>query len=628
MITRRTGRKRLKKNIIQALLLFMTAMCILSAAGCGTPGTGSSQINTDSGRSDDDTVSTGTTTSGEYSDITDLLSADSDSGQVLLTTALADEEHVLALYREYSPNWQGLHVRRIALTDGSSEPLADWYIEEDVDAAPHTSWSIVCANPLVIYDSTSGIICMQSRESEGDSVITYLPDRLIGSSLRTCGKKLWLSSMDGFVYEVSFTGELQEAWTLPHQFSSLNAVPGVNKDVLSYTTFEENNPQRAIHLDYDPVSGKYELYTTTEDDTYYSASSDNYLISTGISDSSFLTLWDANTSMKYQLSSDEEQSERLAGEGLYVTVPDLFISRSSCLFTVSDSEGLPVKTYLWMYPTSPSAQPWTPPTHETVSVKTQVDYGDLSQKAAELEQTYGISIVLGENIPAAFDDYSAEPFTVTPVISSVLSRLEEIFSLYPDGFFYRLKEDYYRGITIYLTGSLTPLDTMQNIVNAAAFTSTTNGNARIAIDIDAAVTNSVIVHELTHVLDDRMIGEGWLTEEEWKALNPPGFDYYYSYIDENGESYEYSGDQSYTMAGSSDSGNVYFIDSYSKTFPTEDRARLMEYLWSSIESFSSDTDFFQFCKEKVDSDIVEIHLQEKLLLYLQIIQEHLSSQST
>ena len=64
----------------------------------------------------------------------------------------------------------------------------------------------------------------------------------------------------------------------------------------------------------------------------------------------------------------------------------------------------------------------------------------------------------------------------------------------------------------------------------------------------------------------------------WPGLLPKNVNYYYYYVDQNG--FEPS-DTSYTVMGEANEDNIYFIDAYSKTFPTEDRARIFEYLFKT-----------------------------------------------
>ena len=154
---------------------------------------------------------------------------------------------------------------------------------------------------------------------------------------------------------------------------------------------------------------------------------------------------------------------------------------------------------------------------------------------------------------------------------------------------------------------MTPLNADSNISNASAFATESNGLMQIAFDLYDDLDPSTVIHELTHAADYRFLGEGLFSEENWNAMNPDGFSYYYSYIDENGESYEYSGSTDYTAEGGVPSEEVYFIDPYSKTFPMEDRARLMENLLSGQSPYAG--------------AFRSGHVQEKLTYYFRFLRE-------
>jgi len=116
-----------------------------------------------------------------------------------------------------------------------------------------------------------------------------------------------------------------------------------------------------------------------------------------------------------------------------------------------------------------------------------------------------------------------------------------VLSLYPDTYFTQLKGSYYRNIVLCLTGALHPLDAASNISNAGAFATESNGTMQLAFDLYDDLSPDTVVHELTHAADYRFAGEGLLSEDEWNSMNPKGFSYYYSYINESGESYETAG---------------------------------------------------------------------------------------
>ena len=92
-------------------------------------------------------------------------------------------------------------------------------------------------------------------------------------------------------------------------------------------------------------------------------------------------------------------------------------------------------------------------------------------------------------------------------------------------------------------------------------------------------------------------------------MNPAGFSYYNSYIDENGESYEFSGSKAYTAEGGAPDDEIYFIDAYSKTYSMEDRARLMESLLTGADPLIN----YGGCP----------HIQEKLAYYARFLRQNL-----
>ena len=109
-----------------------------------------------------------------------------------------------------------------------------------------------------------------------------------------------------------------------------------------------------------------------------------------------------------------------------------------------------------------------------------------------------------------------------------------------------------------------------------------DGNMCVAVDIGQNDLMKTFAHEFSHVIDYRLT---YLSENKtdvlsaWEKLNPAGFEYagtYGGYAD---------GDinEKYTATGNLSDDTIYFVDSYSKTFPTEDRARIFEYLFTYSE---------------------------------------------
>ena len=235
----------------------------------------------------------------------------------------------------------------------------------------------------------------------------------------------------------------------------------------------------------------------------------------------------------------------------------------------------------------------------------------LAVRVQALEQTYGISIHYGEDVDAPFPDYTLSPCTDLSAAADVLNTLEETFALYPEDYFRQLGGDSIRGFSFFLCGRMTPLDPSASIDSPGGLTCLVDGVELLAFDITGAVRRQDVVHELTHVLDHWLWEGDVLNEARWAALNPTGFTYYSAYVNPEGESYEWAGSTEYTGWGDAyyegDVDSVYFVDPYSTTYPTEDRARLMEFLLSEPDSVP---DYFK-----------SRHIQSKLDYYFQCIRQ-------
>jgi len=244
-----------------------------------------------------------------------------------------------------------------------------------------------------------------------------------------------------------------------------------------------------------------------------------------------------------------------------------------------------------------------------VALYQEIDYGALTDKADLLEEKYGIQIIMGANVKDQFPDYHAEVAEDEALINNALDRIDEALSIYPDGFIEELQQKWITSINFYLAGTLTSEDSGIYTENAGGFTSGTAGYQMIVVNINTASTETIL-HEMSHVIDNKLSAMGVLyeLEEQWAKCNPEGFDYDYNYM-------EYEGDIEYTGSSgeywsSMNYDTVYFYYEYAKTYPTEDRATLIEnfYSWERIP----------YCYNSV-------HIQEKLGVYLECLVENFES---
>lgn len=217
----------------------------------------------------------------------------------------------------------------------------------------------------------------------------------------------------------------------------------------------------------------------------------------------------------------------------------------------------------------------------------ETSYEGLSNVLHSIYEQYGVGVYIGNNIPSSFTDYYAGVNESRYYMETAVETVMTVLKYYPDDFFDMFTTNNYgSGINIYLVGSMTPVSEGY-INNPSGFATSMEGFEVMAINInytDAIEQN--LCHEISHAIYNRInyeeiySGNTYFDEAKWAELNPDGFEYYGGYLDETGVDYSESGDVEYTkdsLDEASDINNVYFVDSYSKTFLTEDLARLMEY---------------------------------------------------
>lgn len=190
----------------------------------------------------------------------------------------------------------------------------------------------------------------------------------------------------------------------------------------------------------------------------------------------------------------------------------------------------------------------------------------LYDRAWELSQRFGVDIRIADRCQLDYGYYTAAMEANPEYIAAALDTLESCLSRYPAGFFDQLRYGSVRSLRIELVDDLMPIDT--SLAPSAAFAQELGDHNLIVMDTYSVLPWN-IYHEISHIIDNRLSFDARLrsdalfSEEAWLALQPEGFDYAYSYWEMPDHTVRYI-----------DSG--YFRDSYACTFPTEDRAELME----------------------------------------------------
>ena len=193
--------------------------------------------------------------------------------------------------------------------------------------------------------------------------------------------------------------------------------------------------------------------------------------------------------------------------------------------------------------------------------------------AHTLSEKYGVEILLWTDA-AAFQpqDYTLIPEYQVPVIQQALIGLDSVLALYPDGLLQKAAEGTTGGrIKICLVRSIEAKADADCGPDAAAglqfWQDTQDGHdGYLALSAAQDTLMQAACHRIFHILESRVMTQ-CTAYDEWDKLNPADFEYTY-----DDTVYPDSGDFRWLQRD-----DRAFIDTYSMSYPKEDRARIMEY---------------------------------------------------
>ncbi len=204
---------------------------------------------------------------------------------------------------------------------------------------------------------------------------------------------------------------------------------------------------------------------------------------------------------------------------------------------------------------------------------------ELRAYADELEEKYAVHILISGECAEGLENTDINTTTTDKeglnnellVIKGGLNTLDQVFSLYPSGYFKQFQtQNGEGGIYVYLTGSMAadyPVEAYASYDGIDCY--------KLVMNI-CGVSNLKrnFYHELWHTTESRILVSSFdaFADDKWNKLNPPEFEYT--------QAYSGAVDDATTWIYKNDA-DVYFVDDYSKRYPHEDRARLMEYIMAS-----------------------------------------------
>ena len=202
----------------------------------------------------------------------------------------------------------------------------------------------------------------------------------------------------------------------------------------------------------------------------------------------------------------------------------------------------------------------------------------LKEQADRLEEEYNIEINIGDECADVCEMYLIHPLNDYEKVKVALEELETALGKYPDNFFSQFKYEGIDGIEVNISAELIGIKD-EALDVAGGYKCIEGGKIKLVIDCYGADgVNSTFHHELCHAIEEVILykqvymAESMFDELTWNEFNPYEDMYSYNYEDWGKEEY-----WCYAY-GMTEENDAYFIDTYAMTYPTEDRARIFEYI--------------------------------------------------
>lgn len=201
---------------------------------------------------------------------------------------------------------------------------------------------------------------------------------------------------------------------------------------------------------------------------------------------------------------------------------------------------------------------------------------ELKNRADRISEQQGVVIHIGDEIRECKNtEYTLEISKNIIRIEQSLDVLEQALSKYPEGMLAQLERtdcglSGLSRLHIYLSGGMIPIG--DESIESIGMHAIDENESYVVLDMNRVFDlENTIYHEIFHAIEQYVNYDGgFYVDDNWKALNPEGFSYDYGYIENQDNT-----DVMYTLADGT--GHAYFVDLYSKSYPHEDRARIMEY---------------------------------------------------
>lgn len=388
----------------------------------------------------------------------------------------------------------------------------------------------------------------------------YINDKLYDKVLTSCNKAISIIYKDNsFIY-------------FNNEELNINCIYNIDKKTTDYLDNSIIEPINNGYMLYNYKDNKVIIKKENEKKYYLNSKNETSNIKVNNDGTKLITFNDDSKELKiYDL-----ENNKIINKIILNLSSEEFIS----LFILNDlayavvTNGISYDLYVWNY-------------KENTLNESMISHSDSKSKinsyelVTKIKNEFNVNMYIYEKGVRFFNDFYALPSYDDELTYDSLSKTYKMLSNFNKEFYDKFYINDNNGIEIYLTDKVAPSDLNIQIKNPSAYSLVMNNTYIIALNINENSYEKTLCHELMHTIENNMhdLYNNKILKNEpfnkWNEYNPKDFKYNNSYIEESNDRYTISSEK-----------DVYFIDSYSHTYPSEDRARIFE----------------QFCK---DESIIE-----------------------
>lgn len=388
----------------------------------------------------------------------------------------------------------------------------------------------------------------------------YINDKLYDKVLTSCNKAISIIYKDNsFIY-------------FDNEELNISCIYNIHKKTTDYLDNSIIEPINNGYMLYNYKDNKVIIKKENEKKYYLNSKNETSNIKVNKDGTKLITFNDDSKELKiYDL-----ENNKIINKIILNLSSEEFIS----LFILNDlayavvTNGISYDLYVWNY-------------KENTLNESMISHSDSKSKinsyelVTKIKNEFNVNMYIYEKGVRFFNDFYALPSYDDELTYDSLSKTYKMLSNFNKEFYDKFYINDNNGIEIYLTDKVAPSDLNIQIKNPSAYSLVMNNTYIIALNINENSYEKTLCHELMHTIENNMhdLYNNKILKNEpfnkWNEYNPKDFKYNNSYIEESNDRYTISSEK-----------DVYFIDSYSHTYPSEDRARIFE----------------QFCK---DESIIE-----------------------